>query len=158
MFQKLAVALAIGGACLLGSAPAWALKSSYRAASKLPPAELWAKVGDFCGVQNFVPAIATCTMSPDKLTRYIKLKSGGPDIVEIQVVRNEAKHYYTFKITDPGPLPFASYISTMHVVKAPGGSAFIWSGTYTAKGMSDAEVKKIVDDLYKAGCESLVSK
>jgi hypothetical protein len=157
MFQKLAVALAVGGACLLGSAPAWALKSTYRATSKLPPAELWAKVGDFCGVQNFVPPVATCSMSPDKLTRYIKLKNGA-DIVEVQVVRNDAKHYYTYKITDAGPLPISSYISTMHVVKASGGSAFIWSGTYTPKGASDAEVRKLVEGMYKAGGDTLVSQ
>jgi hypothetical protein len=44
------------------------------------------------------------------------------------------------------------------VVKASGGSAFIWSGTYTPKGTSDAEVRKLIEGLYKAGGDNLVSQ
>jgi hypothetical protein len=158
MYKYVLAALLVGAGGLLSSSPAWALKSMYRAESKLSPDELWAKVGDFCGVTKWVPPIRTCVMSPDKKVRTITVTGGGGDVVERQVERSETKRLYTFIILKPGPFPLGKYRATMHVVPAPGGSAFIWSSTYTAKGKSDAEVKAMIDALYKSASENLVSQ
>jgi hypothetical protein len=158
MFKPVLAALVFGACGLMSSSPAWALKSMYRAESKLSPDELWAKVGDFCGVVKWVPPIQTCVMTPDKKLRTITVKGGGGDVVEREVARSETKRFYTFIIIKPGPFPLGKYRATMHVVPAPGGSAFIWSSTYTARGKSDAEVKASIDELYKSASENLVSQ
>ena len=53
-------------------------------------------------------------------------------------------------------LPAANYHSTISVSPDPKGSSLKWVGAYDAKGVSDAEAKKIFDGIYEAGENSLV--
>jgi len=48
-------AVAAGAALLLSGLTAQALESSAKAASKLSPDAMWAKVGDFCGIAKWHP-------------------------------------------------------------------------------------------------------
>ena len=116
---------------------------------------VWRKIGDFCGISNWHPAVAKCELSADKKQRTLTLKGGGT-IVEDLVSWSDKTHSYTYKIVS-SPLPVDNYVSTIHVAAAKSGSGSVihWRGQYTAKGASDADAKKAIDGIYAAGLTSL---
>ncbi len=58
-------AVVAGAALLLSGFTAQALESSAKAASKLSADALWAKIGDFCGISKWHPAVEKCELSAD---------------------------------------------------------------------------------------------
>lgn len=115
---------------------------------------VWQKVGDFCGIGQWHPAVAKCELSADKKQRTLTLKGGGT-IVEHLVRWSDKMHSYTYKIVS-SPLPVENYESTIHVAKSGSGSVVSWRGHYSAKsGASDADAKKAIDGVYDAGLTSL---
>jgi len=80
-------AIAAGAALLLSGLAAQALESTAKAASKLSADALWAKIGDFCGIAKWHPALEKCELSADGKTRTLSLKGGGT-IVEALVPRH----------------------------------------------------------------------
>jgi hypothetical protein len=145
------------GVCLIAfAASAQALESKASKTTSQPVDAVWQKIGDFCGIANWHPAIEKCELSADKKERTLTLKGGGGTIVEKLVKWNDANHSYTYKIVS-GPLPVADYQSTLHVgaAKSGKGSVISWSGHYTAKGASDADAKTTIDGVYDAGLKGL---
>lgn len=116
---------------------------------------VWQKIGDFCGIANWHPAVAKCELSIDKKERTLTLKGGGT-IVERLARWSDKTHSYTYKIVS-SPLPVDNYVATIHVApaKSGAGSVISWRGHYTAKGASDADAKKAIDGVYDAGLKSL---
>lgn len=140
----------------LAAGPAFAVDAMTSAKSSLSPADLWKKVGGFCGVGDWHPAVASCKESKDGdvTTRLITLKGGG-EIKEKLEDRNESGMNYTYSIIS-SPLPVANYKSTIAVKPDGSGSELVWTGHFDAKGASDAEVKKVIEGIYKAGADNLV--
>lgn len=153
--MKKAFVLVAGSAALLFSCvSAFAIESEYKATSTHPVDAVWAKVGDFCGIATWHPAVAKCELSHGNKIRTLTLKGGGT-IVERLMKWNKAGHSYTYRIVS-SPLPVKKYISTIKVVADGSGSDIIWSGKYKAvKGTSDADAKKTIDGIYKAGADAL---
>src|SRR5579863_360850 len=115
---------------------------------------VWQKIGDFCGIGQWHPAIAKCDLSADKKDRTLTLKGGGT-IVEHLVRWSDKTHSYTYKIVS-GPLPVDNYESTIRVSKSGSGSVISWRGHYSAKsGTTDADAKKAIDGVYDAGLTAL---
>ena len=116
---------------------------------------VWHKIGDFCGISQWHPAIANCELSSDKKQRTLTLKGGGT-IVEQLVRWSDKRHAYTYKIIS-SPLPVDNYESTLRVwaAKSGSGSVISWRGHYSAKGASDADAKKAIDGVYDAGLTAL---
>jgi len=137
----------------MSTASAFALDSSVTMTSSISPEALWKKVGDFCGIAPWHPAIEKCVLSPDGKQRTLSLKGGGT-IVEALENWDDAKHSYSYTILS-GPLPVANYHSTMTVTADPKGSALKWMGTFDAKGVPDADAKKTFDGIYEAGAKVL---
>ena len=148
---KISVAVA---AFLVLIGPAFGLESSVTTTSSISPEALWKKIGDFCGVADWHPAIEKCVLSADGKQRTLSLKGGGT-IVEALENLDDAGHAYTYTILS-GPLPVANYHSTISVSPDPKGSSLKWVGTYDAKGASDADAKKVIDGIYESGEKSLV--
>ena len=148
---KISVAAA---AFLISIGPAFALESSLTMTSSMSPEALWKKIGDFCGIANWHPAIEKCVLSADGKQRTLSLKGGGT-LVEALENRDDANHAYTYAIVS-GPLPVANYHSTISVSPDPKGSSLKWVGTYDAKGASDADAKKVIDGIYDAGEKTLI--
>ena len=148
---KISVAAA---AFLVLIGPAFGLESSVTTTSSISPEALWKKIGDFCGVADWHPAIEKCVLSADGKQRTLSLKGGGT-IVEALENLDDAGHANTYTIIS-GPLPVANYHSTIRVSPDPKGSSLKWVGTYDAKGASDADAKKVIDGIYEAGEKSLV--
>jgi hypothetical protein len=141
-------------ALLLSIVPAFAIESNVSAASAAAPAAVWAKIGNFCGIANWHPAIAKCTLSADGKIRTLDVKGGGV-IHEKQEMRDDATRSYSYSIID-GPLPVANYLSTISVAADGAGSKLTWTGKYDAKGASDADAKKVIDGIYQSGLDALV--
>jgi hypothetical protein len=148
-------AVVVGTALLLSGLTAEALESSVKAASKLSADVLWAKIGDFCGISKWHPAIEKCELSADGKTRTLSLKGGGT-IVEALVKMDPAARSYTYSIVS-GPLPVANYTSTISIAADGAGSTVTWVGKYDAKGASDAETIKTIDGVYDAGLKALTA-
>jgi hypothetical protein len=96
----------------------------------------------------------TCSLSPDGKTRTLTTKDGAV-VVEQLEARDDAGRSYSYTILSSGPLPVADYHSKIMVVPAGAGSCIVWTGTYDAKGASDADAKKVIDGIYKAGADNL---
>lgn len=140
-------------ALLMSGFSAFALGSHYQAKSNESVSAAWTKVGNFCGIGTWHPAVAKCSLSADGKERTLSLKGGGT-IVEDLVKWNDKAHSYTYRIKS-SPLPISNYVSTIKVVKHGNGSVISWTGHYKAKGASNAAAKKAVDGIYKSGVDSL---
>ena len=145
---------AVCGGALIGSLaiPALAIESSYTVSSASSADAVWAKVGDFCGIKNFVPGL-TCALSADGKTRTLTTAEGAV-LVEQLEGRDDAARSYSYTIIS-GPLPVANYHSTISVKPTDSGSSIVWTGKYDAKGASDADAKNVIDGIYKAGADNL---
>jgi hypothetical protein len=152
---RLFVVLAAGSAALAFSCvSALAVESNYKATSTSSPDAVWKKVGDFCGIADWHPAVAKCELSHGKKIRTLTLKGGGT-IVERLLKWDNKGTSYTYTIVS-SPLPVDHYVSTIKVVPDGSGSDVIWTGKYKAKkGTSDADAQKTIDGIYKAGVDAL---
>jgi polyketide cyclase/dehydrase/lipid transport protein len=147
--------LTVAAAALLTSAgAAFALDSSVTMTSSMSPDALWKKIGDFCGIANWHPAIEKCVLSADGKQRTLSVKGGGT-IVEALENLDAGNRTYTYTILS-SPLPVANYHSTISVSADPKGSSLKWTGKYDAKGASDADAKKVIDGIYDSGEKALV--
>jgi len=153
--MRITTAVAAGTALLLSGLAAHALESSAKAASKLSADAMWAKIGDFCGIGKWHPAIEKCELSADGKTRTLSLKGGGT-IVEALMKMDAPGRSYTYAIVS-GPLPVANYTSTISVAADGAGSIVAWTGKYDAKGASDAESRKAIDGVYDLGVKALAA-
>jgi hypothetical protein len=138
---------------ILAATSAQAVESKVSKTSTQSVDAVWAKIGDFCGIGQWHPAVAKCELSADKKERTLTLKGGGT-IVEHLVRWSDKTHSYTYRIVS-SPLPIEKYESTIHVSKSGSGSKITWSGHYSAKGASDADAKKAIDGVYQGGVDSL---
>ena len=148
-YTVLAVIAVLG----ISTASASALDSNVTMKSSMSTDALWKKVGDFCGISAWHPAIEKCVLSADGKQRTLSLKGGGT-VVEALENWDDANRSYTYTILS-GPLPVANYHSTISVADDPKGSSLKWMGTYDAKGASDADAKKTMDGVYEAGAKVL---
>jgi Polyketide cyclase / dehydrase and lipid transport len=153
--MRIATASAAGAALLLSGLSAHALESNAKATSKLSADALWAKVGDFCGIGKWHPAVEKCELSADGKARTLTLKGGGT-IVEALAKMDAAGHSYSYSIVS-GPLPVANYTSTISITADGAGSVATWVGKYDAKGATDADAKKAIDGVYESGLKALTT-
>ena len=152
--MRIATTVAATAALLFSAGAAFALDSSITMTSSMSPDALWKKIGDFCGIAAWHPAIAKCELSADGNQRTLSLKGGGT-IVEALENLDAANRTYTYTIVS-GPLPVANYHSTISVSADPKGSSLKWVGKYDAKGAPDADAKKVIDGIYESGEKALV--
>ncbi len=152
--MRIATISAAPATLLVSTGVAFALDSSVTRTSSMPPDALWKKIGDFCGIGDWHPAIEKCVLSANGKQRTLALKGGGAMVEGLESVDN-ANHTYTYTILS-GPLPVTNYHSTISVSPDPEDSAMKWVGAYNAKGASDAEAKKVIDGIYESGEKALV--
>jgi Polyketide cyclase / dehydrase and lipid transport len=102
---------------LIPTGAAFALDSNVTVTSPMSPDALWKKVGDFCGVGDWHPAIEKCALIADDKQRTLALTGGGALVEALESVDN-ANHTYTYTILS-GPLPVTNYHSTISVSPIP---------------------------------------
>ena len=146
------------GAGILATTSAFALDAKVAKDSTAPADASWAAVGDFCAISTWHPAVEKCVISEKdgNIYRTLSLKGGGT-ILEKQLTFDKAKMSYSYTIEE-SPLPIANYKSTLRVVPKDKGSTIEWSGTFDAKGATDAEAVKVIAGIYEAGVGALAGK
>ncbi|MGD0446981.1 MAG: SRPBCC family protein [Edaphobacter sp.] len=136
-------------------ASAHALDSTVIKMSSMSPDALWKRVGDFCGIGSWHPAVAKCVLSADGKQRTLSLKGRGTIVEELEGWDNLNRSY---RYTLLSGLPVTNYHSTVIVTGDAGGSLLKWMSTYDAQGAPDADAKRAIDDIYDAGAKALTGR
>jgi len=126
---------------------------------KASPAETWTAIGDFCGIQNWHPVIASCeiTMAGDDTIRTLTAKDGAKFLERLVAWSgNEADRTYTYTILT-SPLPLTAYKSTLSVSGSGETSLVTWTGSFTPNA-PDNDVEKTVSNIYRTGLKGLKAK
>ena len=136
-----------------------ATEVSNKIAVKASADKAWSVIGDFCGIQAWHPAIASCEMSKKGDTTFRTLTTrDGARIFEQQLSWDDRAHSYSYSIIE-SPLPVANYKATMKVDGAGGGNAeIIWIAIFEPKGASEEDAKKVIGGICAAGLDSLKAK
>lgn len=151
------IALALLGTALLASGPAHALEVTRSRDIPAPADAVWALIGDFCAIQLWHPQVERCILSADDdddgiraQIRGLVVKGGLGTIVEVETARDETGRSYSYGFVQ-GPLPVRAYNATLAVRPNGSGSTVIWSATFEADGMSDAEAVADIAGVFEAG-------
>ncbi|MEA3018733.1 MAG: hypothetical protein QOI47_257 [Actinomycetota bacterium] len=114
--------------------------------------EVWKVVGDFVGMIEGMGVPVEATGTGIGMTRTIAM--GATPVVERLEERDEAAKKLVYAILE-GPLPVASYVSTMQLSDAGGGrSKLVWSSTFEPVG-DEAAAKQVVSSIYTGGIAAL---
>lgn len=157
-FARLALAAALIGGPIVGlSAAAEAVEVKQEVEVKAAPAKAWKKIGAWCAIKDWHPAIAGCEASRQGKDsfRTLTLKDGGKIKEKLT---STGKWTYSYTIEE-SPLPVKNYAATLSV-KADGDgdkneSDVIWTAKFDAKDKTEAEAKGVIEGIFKAGLDSI---
>jgi hypothetical protein len=139
----------------LASAGAFAVEVRESIEVKGDAATVWAKIGGWCAIKEWHPAVASCEETKDKKpVRTLTLKGGGT-IKETQT--KTSKTGYQYRI-DESPLPVSNYSASFTVADAKGkkgSSTITWLAQFKAKGVKDDEAKKVITGVFTGGLSSI---
>lgn len=131
---------------------------SVRQTAKLDGAstDIWAKVGGFCAIKDWHPALSGCEESTEGETtfRTLTLKDGGK-IKEKLTGTSETG--YTYQIIE-SPLPVKDYFASFSAradSDEPGKTIVVWSASFAANGKPDSEARGIIEGIFKDGLKSI---
>jgi len=123
------------------------------------PQAVWAVIGPFCAIKDWLPPVGTCTedgKSPP--TRTLVTADGAATFVELQTERNDAAHFYTYTFQS-SPLPVSHYTSTIKVTaRADGKATVTWRSTYTASPGKEKDASDALGGIYEAGLNTIKLK
>ncbi len=124
----------------------------------VPATKIWELVRDFGGIRKWVGdmvqglelegegvgAIRTITLPGDT-----KLSE------ELKAFDDEGRSF-SYAIIGKSPLPVADYLSTFKLVETGANSCRIeWSSTFEPVGISDSDVKPMIEGIYTSGIAGL---
>lgn len=117
---------------------------------------LWRKIGPFCAIKAWHPAIANCERSREKLTffRTLTLKDGGKIKEKLT---GAGKGSYSYSIEESA-LPVKNYTATIAVAPAAADkkqSTITWTAKFDPKDKTEAEAKAVIDGIFKAGLDGI---
>jgi dienelactone hydrolase len=141
-------------ALVIASASAHALESSMTARSPLSPGELWNKIGDFCAMSEWDPAVELCDLSADGKQRTTVFFGEDGRVVAVLEDWDEVNRNYGW--TNVSELaPVKNYHARVSVIADGQTSALKLAVSYEANGVSDTEAQKIVDSaMHRSLCTS----
>ncbi|MCJ2035623.1 SRPBCC family protein [Methylobacterium sp. J-068] len=129
-----------------------------------PPAAVWAIVGDFCAIEKWHPLVERCSVSNSSddegkpvAIRRLVTAGGLGTIVEVQTMRDETAMSYSYAYVE-GPLPVSAYNATIAVHANGSNSTVVWTATFDAAGMSDAEAKADIEGVYDQGLTGIAKE
>ncbi len=123
------------------------------------PSEIWAIVGPFCAIEDWLPPVGSCTQTGDSPSvRTLVTKDGHATFVERQVARSDQEHFYSYVFVS-SPLPVRNYKSTIKVsALGPNRSTITWSASYTPEAGRDVDAKDALRGIYAAGLATIRQK
>src|SRR5262245_10366517 len=150
LVRKLSLAVAAIG-IFVGPAAALEVSGSVVVSGK--PDQVWYKIGAFCAIKEWHPAISKCEETEESgvIHRTLTTKDGAK-IKEKLVDKTDTS--YTYEIIE-SPLPVQNYRAQIGVSADADKTRVEWKSTFDAKEVSDAEAKKVISDTYKAGLDKI---
>jgi hypothetical protein len=120
------------------------------------PAAVWSKVGPFCAIAQWHPAIGSCAEDHGAPpTRTLVTKDGKATFVEVQTARSETGRSYSYAFRS-APIPVTHYVSTIRVVGRDGGTSTVtWSSTYTPDAGRAREASDALTGIYETGLDAI---
>jgi hypothetical protein len=119
--------------------------------------ELWAKLGGWCAIKDWHPAVASCEESKEggDTFRTLTLKDGGKFMEKLL---DSASMSYRYAIVE-SPLPVKNYEAQFSVTPDDDDLDeinVVWSATYDpADGKDPKEARKTIDGIFKDGIDSI---
>jgi len=146
-------------AAMLGtlSTSALAIEAMKTTTINAPVATVWKKIGGWCAIKDWHPAVADCKemRDGDALRRVLTLGDGA-EIKELLVGENENSYTYTI---ESGPLPVKNYKSTLSVTaQGDDKTKVTWIGRFNGEGKTDEEAAEIMSGVYAGGLEALAKE
>ncbi len=125
-----------------------------------PAGEVWAMIGDFHGLAAWQPLVAKSEKLEEGGVVYRRLTlADGAVVVESMDDHDDERRSSSYTMTDVGPLPLASYRSTIAVEEAgPERSVVEWTGTFEPNGAPLEEVARAVSGIYAAGLGAIAER
>jgi Polyketide cyclase / dehydrase and lipid transport len=109
--------------------------------------------GAFCAIKDWHPAISKCEETKESGIIYRTLTTkDGAKIKEKLVDKTGTS--YTYEIID-SPLPVQNYRAEIGVSAEADKTRVDWKSTFDANGVSDAEAKKVISEIYKTGLDKI---
>ena len=115
--------------------------------------DTWHLMGDFCDVDDWHPAVATCALKvmEGKLHRVLTLGNGA-EFVEKRVAE-ETGLSYTYTIVS-SPLPVEKYVATLSITRGD-ETNITWSGRFKS---DDPGMEGVIAEIYDAGLAAIAAK
>ena len=118
---------------------------------KAAPAAVWAKVGEWCSIKDWHPAIAGCDAGK-KGFRVLTLKDGGKIVEKLT---KTGKYSYSYDIIE-GPLPVKNYSATLQAKPdSLGTTDLTWTTKFEPKGKTEAEAVAVIKGIFEAGLKNI---
>lgn len=138
------------GAMVVPASAANVLMVREKVVFNQPANEVWARIGGFCAIADWHPAVATCAEESD--TRILTLVDGEV-IEEAKTATGDMSYKYTIST---GPLPVDHYKASFKIKdKKDGTSMLIWSASFAPKGATDDEAKAVIQGVFDAGIKGM---
>jgi hypothetical protein len=121
------------------------------------PADVWALIGGFGSLTDWLPFIKTCELRDGGRLRHFTVTDGSVMTEKLLSYDDEGRTY-TYTIHE-GPLPVTAYRSTIVVSPAQGGtgSHVDWWGEFTPNGVSEEAATAPFRGIYENGLKALAS-
>lgn len=157
--RSLGVGLMMAGAAAVAQATDTTVSVTESVNLSAPSSQTWEKIKDFNGWQAWHPAFASTEIisgrGNTKGTVRVLTTKDGAKFTEELVSYDAASRTYSYRITE-SPLPITDYVSKLEVKAVKGGSNVVWSSNFHVKdGASEAEMKKAISGVYRAGLDNL---
>ncbi len=151
----LASALILAGAAATTTS-AFAVEVKQRIEIEGEMAKVWDKLGGWCAISAWHPAVAKCEEAKDgdKVKRTLTLQDGA--VVKETMTKTEANSYSY--VIDESPFPVANYSATFSAVPDDDDKDeinILWVAKFDAKGVKDDEAAKIMKGVLKGGLDNI---
>jgi dienelactone hydrolase len=134
---------------IISATSAHALESSITVRSSLPPGDLWRKIGDFCGMTAWDPAVERCDLSADGKQRTVHFFGIGSIVATLEGWDDSNRNFSWTSAS--GLAPISNYHAMVSVLADGQTSVLKLTASYEAKGVTDAEARRFVDDAFHRG-------
>ena len=115
--------------------------------------DVWAKVGDFCAIKEWHPAVSECSAYDDHGTYYRTLTlADGATISEKRSEESNTSYTYFIK---KSPLPVKAYKASFTAEGDASKTTITWTARFRSKGATDDEAKGVIEGIFQAGLDSI---
>lgn len=120
------------------------------------PSAVWALIGPFCAIRDWLPPVGTCSEDgATPPTRTLVTKDGAATFVERQTARRDDRQFYSYTFLS-SPLPVTRYNSTIRVsALRHGRSRVTWRGSYQPFPGKAHIARDALEKIYAAGLDSI---